>query len=164
MLHIRNALIEDLPQLLAIRNSYVANTIVVFDETPFTSHDIELWFASYRSFGPHQLLVAEDSGKLLGFCSSQPYRTHPAFSHTIETGISCALDCRGKGIGSALYKSLFETIAGEQLHRAVAGIALPNDASIALHRKFGFREVGIFNEYARKNDKYISSQWLERHL
>jgi len=52
----------------------------------------------------------------------------------------------------------------ETVHLAVAGIALPNDASVALHRKFGFSDVGIFDEYAMKHGAYISSLWMQRRL
>ena len=68
---------------------------------------------------------------------------------------------KGKGVGSSLYNRLFTALKIQNVHRALSGIALPNDASIALHKRFGFREVGIFNEYAKKDGHYISSVWLE---
>lgn len=66
------------------------------------------------------------------------------------------------GVGSALYRTLFDSLAGEAVHVAVAGIAMPNNASDALHRKFGFTEVGTFREYAVKNGRYLSSLWMQR--
>jgi phosphinothricin acetyltransferase len=71
---------------------------------------------------------------------------------------------RAKGIGSALYHVLLDSLRSEDIHVAVAGIALPNDASVALHRKFGFTEVGIFEEYAIKRGAYVSSLWMQRRL
>ena len=73
-------------------------------------------------------------------------------------------DFLGQGIGSALYTVLFEALLREDVHVALAGIALPNDASVALHRKFGFTEVGVFHEYATKDGGYINSLWMERRL
>jgi len=61
-----------------------------------------------------------------------------------------------------LYRELFDRLAHERVHVALAGIALPNDASVALHEKFGFAEVGIFREYAVKNGQYVSSIWMQR--
>jgi len=64
------------------------------------------------------------------------------------------------GVGTALYRALFQCLADERVHVALAGIVLPNDASIALHRKLGFTEVGIFHEYAVKNGQYLApSGW-----
>ena len=70
----------------------------------------------------------------------------------------------GKGIGSQLYHSLFKILAEEDIHLAVVGIALPNDSSIALHQKFGFKQVGVFDEYAYVAGKYYSSIWLQKRL
>ena len=108
--------------------------------------------------------MARDGASLLGYCSSQAYRAHPAFARTIETSIYVAPDAAGRGVGSALYERLFAALAGEGLHRAVVGIALPNDASIRLHERFGFRTVGVFGEYAYKNGRAVSSQWMQRAM
>jgi phosphinothricin acetyltransferase len=59
---------------------------------------------------------------------------------------------------------LLEELRSEALHVAIAGIALPNEPSVALHRKFGFTDVGVFEEYAIKNGAYISSLWMQRRL
>jgi phosphinothricin acetyltransferase len=77
-------------------------------------------------------------------------------------GISLRADSRGQGLGSALYRALFEILDAEQVHVAVAGILQPNDASVALHRRFGFTDVGMFHEYAVKNGRHFSSPLLQR--
>jgi phosphinothricin acetyltransferase len=163
-MQIRPATIEDNASLLQLRNHYVASSHAVFDEEPLTAETIATWISSFSRSGPHRLLVATDGEQILGFASSQRYRDHPAFRKTVETSIYTAPGESGKGIGTALYKSLFSSIAEERLHRAVVGIALPNDASVKLHRSFGFTDVGVFNEYAFKRGQYISSIWLQRHL
>jgi phosphinothricin acetyltransferase len=108
--------------------------------------------------------VARDATRLLGWCSSQPYRAHPAFARTVETSVYIAPDAAGTGVGSALYRRLFDDLAGQGLHRAVVGIALPNEPSVRLHARFGFRPVGVFDEYAHKHGRAISSQWMQRSL
>jgi phosphinothricin acetyltransferase len=100
----------------------------------------------------------------VGFVCSQPYRAHPAFRLTIETSIYVASDHAGSGIGSRLYDVLFAALADEALHRAVVGIALPNEASVRLHLRHGFTEVGRFDEYAIKNGKFVSSVWMQKVL
>jgi phosphinothricin acetyltransferase len=89
---------------------------------------------------------------------------HPAFRLTGETSVYVASAITGRGVGSALYNELFAILSGQGLHRVVVGIALPNDRSLRLHSKFGFRPVGIFSEYAVKHGLFMSSQWMERAL
>ena len=163
-MNIAPAAARDADALLTLRNHYIAHSFATFDEAPLRLAAVQDWIAGFAATGPHRLLVARDGERLLGFCSSQPYRAHPAFARTIETSIYVAPDAAGAGIGSALYERLFGDLAGERLHRAVVGIALPNEASIRLHARFGFRPVGVFDEYAHKNGRPISSQWMQRTM
>lgn len=155
---------DDAPALLALRNHFIAQSFATFDETPLGPAAVRNWMAGFRDDGPHRLLVARDGSRLLGFCSSQAYRAHPAFARTIETSVYVAADAGRAGVGSALYARLFDDLAGEGLHRVVVGIALPNEASIRLHARFGFQPVGVFDEYAHKHGRPISSQWMQRAL
>ena len=161
---LRNACVDDVASLCALRNHYIAHSNSTFDELPLDERAVRAWLDGFSSAGPHRLIVVEVGQQLAGFCSSRPYRQHTAFRHTVETSIYLTSSSVGVGIGTALYRELFNLLESEELHRAVAGIAKPNDASIALHRKFGFREVGTFSEYAVKNGGYISSTWMEKAL
>ena len=76
--------------------------------------------------------------------------------------IYCAPEAVGKGIGNRLYAALFEALRGEDIHRYVAGYALPNPATAALHERFGFKVVGVFSENGRKFGKYWAVCWTER--
>jgi phosphinothricin acetyltransferase len=154
----------DADALLALRNHFIAHSFATFDEAPLSLDAIGAWMAGFAATGPHRLLVARDGERLLGYGSSQPYRAHPAFARTIETSIYVAPDAAGRGVGSALYGRLFGDLAGQGLHRAVVGIALPNEASIRLHARLGFRPVGVFDEYAHKHGRAISSQWMQREM
>ena len=164
MIEIRNPLPTDLPALVAIDNYYIQNSYCTFDTDPRTVEERTKWFNSYKTTGPYRLLVATENGKVVGCCSSNKYRDHKAFEKTIEVSIYLAPECRSKGVGSLLYQKLFSDLKDEPLHLAVAGIALPNEASVSLHKKFGFTEVGVFNEYAVKNGAYINSMWLQKKL
>ena len=163
-MNIRAAESTDLEALRALRNYYVASSYATFDEQSLTSEDIREWYDGFAENGPHRLLLAEASGALAGYAASQVYRARPAFRKTVETSIYVSPDQGGRGVGSMLYTALFAAIANEGLHRAVVGIALPNDASVRLHEKFGFIRVGTFSEYAIKNDEFISSLWMEKAL
>ena len=69
-----------------------------------------------------------------------------------------------KRVGTRLYTALFACLKGEDLHRAYAGIVLPNPASLALHARFGFEPIGVYREVGRKFGRYWDVQWFERSL
>lgn len=160
---VRAGSIGDAQSLMDLRNWFVANSIATFDDSPLSLCAIQGWISQFNS-GPYLLLIAEAEGRLLGYCCSQQYRNHPAFSRTVETSIYVQPGMGSTGVGSALYGELFQSLTGAEFHRAVVGIALPNEASIRLHEKFRFRKVGVFTEYAHKWGQAISSQWMERTL
>jgi phosphinothricin acetyltransferase len=159
---VRAAHPSDLGALRDLRNHYIEHSNATFDEHALGDDAMRQWMQSFAPQGPHRLLVAEDAAGLLGFASSEPYRAHPAFSHTVETSIYCAPRATGQGVGAALYVALFAALRGQGLHRAVVGIALPNEASIRLHQKFCFTAVGVFDQYAVKRGEPISSLWMQR--
>ncbi len=163
-MNIENAREADADALLALRNHDIAQSFATFDVAPLRLAAVQDWIAGFAATGPYRLLVARDGTRLLGYGSSQSYRAHPAFARTIETSVYVAPDAARAGVGSALYGRLFADLAREGLHRAVAGIALPNEASIRLHARCGFRPVGVFDEYAHKNGRAISSQWMQRAM
>jgi phosphinothricin acetyltransferase len=161
---VRAALAADQRALRDLRNHYVEHSCATFDEQPLSAENVRHWMQAFAPQGPHRLLIAEDADGLLGFASSQPYRAHPAFRHTVETSLYCAPHATGRGVGSALYGALFTALRGQRLHRAVVGIALPNDASIRLHEKFGFTAVGVFDQYATKRGAQVSALWMQRAM
>jgi phosphinothricin acetyltransferase len=161
---IRPGRVEDLPSLVNIYNHYVAHSDAIFDESPVTVAEREAWFQMYAETGPHQLLVAEDRRAVLGCVYSSPYRSHPAFRDTVETGIYLHPAATGRGLGRRLYDELFQRLAATNAHLAVAAVALPNPASVALHLSRGFTEVGTFTEYAVKRGRRISSTWFQRPI
>jgi phosphinothricin acetyltransferase len=154
----------DLPAIVAILNYAIANSDATLTSEPATVAGRRDWFGRFSPAGPHRLLVARRGSQVLGYAASQPYRDHEGFRQTVEVSIALDVSSRGRGIGTALYRALFECLAGEPVHVALAGIVLPNDASVALHRKSGFTEVGTFHEYGMKNGRYLSSLWMERLL
>ncbi len=159
---IRHADEKDLQHLNDINNYYILNTNASFDVQPQTLEQRAVWFHKYKTSGPYQILVAEEGGKVIGCAYSSRYREHFSFDQTIETSIYVDHEVRTKGVGTKLYQSLFEALKPEPVHLAVVGIALPNEGSIALHKKFGFEVVGTFKEYALKKGQYVSSIWMQK--
>jgi phosphinothricin acetyltransferase len=159
---IRPATEDDLPQIVEILNYTAANSIANFDTRPVSADERRHWFGQFSDAGLYRLLVAQRGNRVLGYACSHRYRDHEAFRETVEVSIALDASSRGQGVGTSLYRELFDCLAHEPVHVALAGIALPNDASVALHRKFGFTEAGTFREYAVKHGQYISSIWMQR--
>ena len=163
-MEIRTGRLADVSSITDIFNYYIEHSNARFEESPLSLDNRLKWFSQFKPDSRHQIYVAIDSGKLIGFACSQPYRAMAAFDETVEVTVYLTPFIQGKGVGFKLYEKLFSAIQVHGVHRVLSGVALPNEASIALHKRFGFREVGVFNEYAKKNGEYISSMWLEKML
>ena len=163
-LEIRPAVEDDLPALTELYNHYIATTAVTFDLEPWTLDQRRAWFGHYAETGRHRLLVAYEDGVLAGYASTSPLAVKAAYQTSVEVSVYLAPDRGGRGIGTALYEALFAAIADEDVHRAHAGITLPNPASVALHRRFGFEEVGVYDQVGRKFGRYHDVLRLQRRL
>ena len=163
-LTIRSPRPADLPALTALYNHYVVETPITFDLAPFSVDERAEWLERYGETGRYRLLVAERDGRIVGYAGSHSFRVKAAYDTSVETTIYLDPEATGEGLGTALYTALFDALRGEDIHMALAGITLPNDASVALHRRFGFTDVGIFKAVGRKFDRYWDVLWLERLL
>jgi phosphinothricin acetyltransferase len=101
---------------------------------------------------------------ITGYATSQQLKPKSAYETSVEVSVYIAPGWARQGIGRGLYESLFGNLVGQDLHRAYAIIALPNDASVALHQDFGFRDVARLSEVGRKFDRYWDVIWMERAL
>ncbi len=155
---------DDLPAIVDILNYAIMNSNATLATRPVSVADRREWFEGFSVSGPYRLLIARRGSQVLGYAASQRYREHEGFRETVEVSIALDITSRGWGVGTALYRALLGYLADEPVHVALAGIVLPNEASVALHRKLGFTEVGTFHEYAVKNGQYLSSVWMERRF
>jgi phosphinothricin acetyltransferase len=164
---VRPAVLSDLPALTDIYNHYVINTTITFDLRPFAPEERRPWFEEHAG-GRHRLLVASPTddrdGAILGYATTSRWRPKAAYETTVEASVYCRADAIGRGVGTELYGALFEAIGNEDINRIVAGISLPNPASVALHERFHFRQVGVFTGVGRKLGRYWDVAWFERAL
>ena len=161
---IRPATRDDLPRLTEIYNYYVINTPITFDLEPVTVEQRVRWFEEHAGAKRHRLLVAEDDGLVVGWAGTGPFRDRAAYDTSVEMTIYCAHGAKRHGIGAMMYRVLFDALKNEDINRLLAGITIPNEASIKLHRKFGFTDVGVFTECGRKFNRYWDVVWMERPL
>lgn len=165
MIAIRAGALEDLPALTDIYNYYVTHTAITFDLRPFAPAERRAWFDDHAAGGRHRLLVGIDAaGVCAGYATTSRWRPKAAYDTTVEASVYCRPESIGRGCGTALYQALFDALAAEDVRRIVAGISLPNDASIRLHERFGFRPVGVFHGVGRKFGRYWDVAWFERPL
>jgi phosphinothricin acetyltransferase len=161
---VRPAEAADLGALNDLYNEYVRTTHITFDIEPMSMDARREWFSHYAATGRHRLVVAIARETLVGYASSSRFRPKPGYDTSVETSVYLAPEATGLGVGTRLYEELFATLRGEDVHRAYAGIALPNPASIALHERFGFKRAALFTEQGRKFDRYWDVGWYEKPL
>ncbi|MFF4039551.1 GNAT family N-acetyltransferase [Streptomyces sp. NPDC001816] len=163
---VRPGVESDLEALTDIYNHYVRETPITFDTTIFTPEERRPWLLSHPEDGPYRLMVAAEgrTQRILGYATSSPYRVKPAYATSVETSVYVTPDAGRRGIGTLLYDTLFKALADEDIHRAYAGIAQPNEASERLHTRFGFRYVGTYREVGRKFGRYWDVAWYEKDL
>ncbi len=162
---IRQAVRADLASLTDIYNHYVTTSHATFDLDEFTVESRTPWFDDHRANSRHLLLVAELDNQVVGYATSSMFRAKAAYDSSVETTVYVAPSALGRGIGQALYADLLARLDQEPgLHRAYAGVALPNDASVRLHSSCGFTEVGTFTDAGHKFGRYVDVQWFERSL
>lgn len=162
---IRFAESADLNRLVEIYNHYVVETHVTFDTEPFAVAERIQWFNQFAETGRYRLLVAETDEEIAGYASSTYFKPRAAYNTSVETTVYLDARQHGRGIGTQLYGELInQLIAEESVHRAYGGIALPNDGSIALHRKLGFEHVGSYHEVGFKFDRYWDVDWFEKDM
>lgn len=112
----------------------------------------------------HSWLVAERGGGVIGYAYGCPHRERAAYRWSAEVAVYVAPACQGSGLGAALYEALAERLRSLGYRLLVAGITLPNDASVALHRRAGFTEAGVFRAVGWKAGAWRDVAWFQRDL
>ena len=162
-MEVRAALSEDLGALTGIYNHYVINTHATFDVAPFTIETRTPWFTQFDG-ARHQCWVALEGSDLIGYACSMPLKPKAAYATSVEVSVYVKDGLGGRGTGHRLYDRLFAELTKQDVHRAYALIAQPNEPSMKLHRAFDFEEVARLNEVGRKFDRYWDVHWLERRF
>jgi phosphinothricin acetyltransferase len=109
-------------------------------------------------------LVAESDGHIRGYAYATKWKARSAYRFSVETTVYLADGLGRQGLGSRLYEELFRLLKKQGIHAAIGGIALPNDASVALHEKLGMRKVAHFEQVGFKFGKWVDVAYWERFL
>ena len=159
---VRAAESRDLLQLTELYNHYVRSSPATFDLEPVSLESRRAWMSRFAGTGPHRLLVAEARDRIAGYATSGKLREKPAYLTSVETSVYAHPAHQAEGVGTQLYAALFSALQGADVHRAYAGIVVPNPASLALHVRFGFQPIGLYSEVGRKFGRYWDVEWFER--
>jgi len=158
---IRQVAEADIAAIVRIYNYYITDTIVTFEEEELDAGEIARRIAGVRSAGL-PWIVAEEDGEILGYAYATPWKDRIGYRFSVETTVYLNKDCTGRGIGSELYAELFNLLESAGVRSAIGGVALPNDASVALHEKFGMRKVAEFERIGVKFDRWINVGYWQR--
>ena len=151
---VRPAQAADAAAIAAIYNFYVTNTVVTFEEEPVSVDEMRRRmddvFASSLPW-----LAAEMDGRVVGYAYATKWKARSAYRYSVETTVYLEDGLAKRGVGTELYAELFRLLKERGLHAVIGGIALPNDASVALHEKFGMRKVAHFEQVGFKFGQWV---------
>ncbi|MFP6696277.1 MAG: GNAT family N-acetyltransferase [Alphaproteobacteria bacterium] len=154
---IRSAGRKDAAAVAAIYRPIVTGTVISFELKPPTAE--EMAQRMERAGDSHAWLVADVGGAIAGCAYGKPHRPRAAYQHAVETSAYIHGDFRGRGIAGRLYEQLFRDLAGKGYFHAFAGITLPNDASVALHKSVGFTSIDCFPRVGYKLGAWHDVSW-----
>jgi L-amino acid N-acyltransferase YncA len=160
---IRLASAADAAAIAAIYAPYVSDSFVSFEESPPGPEEMAKRIAGDGA-GLHPWLVAEKGDRVLGFASSSAFRSRPAYRWTVETGVYLAPEAHGRGLGRRLMERMLEILTAQKFTTVVAGVTLPNPASVALHERLGFSPCATYRDTGFKLGEWRTVQVFARDL
>ncbi len=159
---IRFAAETDATQILDIYAPIVRDTAISFEEEPPTRPEMAGRIRSTLECYPW--LACEEAGHVLGYAHAASFRSRPAYQWAVEVTVYVRPEAQRRGVASALYRSLLGILRLQGFINALAGIALPNDPSVALHERFGFKPVGVLQDVGFKLTRWHDVEWWALRL
>lgn len=162
---VRTAEARDVPDMREIYNHYVANSTVTFDEDALTLKEFRAKFAAGQKGGYPWVVAESPSGQILGYANVTPWKQKAAYRYTVEDSIYLRAASTGKGLGTALFRELLERSQKAGMKEVIAVIADKGaEASIAMHKSFGFKEVGHMGKVGFKFGRWLGTYMLQKSL
>ena len=159
---IRAASLTDAAALAGIYNPYVRGTTITFEEVAVTPEEMASRIETVTQTLPW--FVCEVQGAVVGYAYATPWKARSAYRRTVESAIYIDAAHAGRGIGRQLYEALLAELKARGIHAVLGGIALPNEASVALHERLGFEKVGQLREVGWKLDRWVDVGYWEKRL
>jgi L-amino acid N-acyltransferase YncA len=153
---------RDAPSCAAIYAPFVTATVISLEEDAPDEH--ELAGRIDRITRVYPWLVAEDDGDVVGYAYASQHRERAAYRWATDVTVYISPSHHRRGIGRALYEALFARLSEQGFHVACAGITLPNEASMNMHRALGFTEIGVYRRIGFKLGAWHDVAWLQKEL
>jgi len=162
-MNIRSVTPGDAEAIAGIYAPIVRDTTISFELEPPDAKEMRTRIEKTLQVLPW--LVSEDAaGAVSGYVYASKHRERAAYQWSVDVTAYVREDCRGQGIGKCLYTRLFEDLVRLGYYQAFAGIALPNDTSIALHESVGFEALGVYKKVGFKLGAWRDVGWWQREL
>ncbi|KTC78105.1 GNAT family N-acetyltransferase [Legionella brunensis] len=161
---LREATLQDWPQILSIYNYYIVNTVFNFELQTYCLSSRAAWFENFQEGSPYQLLIIVDKqNTVIGYAATTPFNPVTGYHTSFNVSVYCHPEFIGLGLGTHLLNELIErNTYSSMAHRLYAGITIPNDSSMNLFQKFNFVKVAHFTDVGYKFDRYWDVVWFER--
>jgi L-amino acid N-acyltransferase YncA len=159
---VRDAAAADAQACAAIYAPYVTGTAITFETEPPSPP--EMAGRIERAARGHAWVVLEHGGRVVGYAYGGAMNPRAAYRWSCEVSVYVEQGRRRSGAGRALYEVLFARLGARGLRMAVAGMTLPNDASVGLHRAVGFEPVGVYRRIGYKHGAWHDVAWMQRQL
>jgi L-amino acid N-acyltransferase YncA len=153
---------RDAAACAAIYEPFVTGSAVSFEERAPTPEELAERIA--RTAASYPWLVAESDGAVAGFAYAGQHRVRAAYRWAVEVSVYVDAAHRRQGVGRRLYETLLPLLERQGLMVALAGITLPNDASVALHVALGFEPVGVYRAVGYKGGAWRDVGWWQLQL
>lgn len=156
---VRPITLEDAKAVVEIYNYYIANSTATFEMEPIDEKEMQRRIKSISASYPY--FVFEENNTILAYAYASQWKPRKAYKHTVESSVYLHPDAKGKGIGTLIYDQLIKQLSQMDIHAVIGGVSLPNDASVALHEKFGFEKIGQFKQVGYKFNQWIDVGYWE---
>ena len=150
---IREVRPDDAAQIAEIYNRYILETTISFETQSLSAEDMRIRIEEISSYFPY--FVAENNGKLTGYCYAHPWKERAAYCKTLETTIYLASEAKGKGLGTRLMDRLIDECRNRGYHALIACITAENEESCQFHERLGFKKVSHFEQVGQKFGRWL---------
>jgi len=158
-MNIRKVEPADAAQIAEIYNYYILQTHHTFETEALSAEEMRERISETSENYPY--LVAEVEGEIQGYVYATQFKLRQAYKHSVEALIYVRNQSKQKGIGSELYEQFLEELRETDVHAIMAGISLPNEASVKFHEKLGYEKVAHFKEVGYKLGRWVDVGFWE---
>lgn len=161
---IRDVVESDSATLSDIYNYYIANSVITFEEQLISANNMKNRITDISNDNLPWLVAENNEKKVVGYAYASRWRARSAYRYSVEITVYLDHTTKNKGLGTQLYQALFNELEQKSIHTVIGGITLPNDASVALHEKFGMEKVAHFKEVGYKFNQLLDVGYWQVNL